>query len=217
MNRTDLFQRATGERRSVDLDQLIRLLQQDSARAVDLVAGAGIIRADNGALAVTGSEPTLTPDGVTSADGVYALSELAVDHLADRLAIPGAYLRRLHTDPGLRGLFDANTNGMLARDPGRFLLRILRAAEPGPDGTQGQVRAALSDKYRRMDHIDMLMGALDGVRRSGAEVRFDGCDLTDRRMYVRVYAPGVQALAPQLLARYRSPFDSRSGSDLPVV
>jgi hypothetical protein len=217
MNGTDLFQRATGERRSIDLDHLVHLLQQDSARAVDLIAGAGILRSEAGTLVVSGAEPEITPEGVTSADGVYALSELAIDHLADRLAIPGAYLHRLHSDRELRGLFDANANGMLARHPGRFLLRVLRADEPGPDGTQGQVRAALSDKYKRMDHIDMLMGALDGVCRSGAEVRIDGCDLTDRRMFVRVYAPQVQALAPRLLARYRSPFDSRPGSELPVV
>jgi hypothetical protein len=127
-------------------------------------------------------------------------------------------LQRLHSDQHLHGLFDANTNGWLDRSPDRrFMLRILRSDASGADGTHGVVRAALSDKYRRMDHLDMLMGALDGVRRSGARVEVDGCDLTDRRMYVRLYAPDVQALAPQLLARYRSPFDSRPGSELPVV
>src|SRR5690606_20239204 len=37
------------------------------------------------------------------------------------------------------------------------------------------------------------------------------------RMYVRVVAPEVQALAPTLLAGYRSPFTGQSGTDNPTV
>jgi hypothetical protein len=48
-------------------------------------------------------------------------------------------------------------------------------------------------------------------------VEIDGCDLTDRRMYVRVKAPAVQALAPALLAGYRSPFSGETGADNPTV
>ena len=52
----------------------------------------------------------------------------------------------------------------------------------------------------------MLTAALDGVRQAGAAIDIDGCDLTDRRMYVRIVAPQIKALAPTLLANYRSPF-----------
>jgi hypothetical protein len=217
MSSTDIFQRATGDQRSIELARLAQLLRHDHARALDLVAGPGVLRSRDGVLVVSDAEPEITPDGVTSADGSYGLSDLAIDQLAERLVIPGPYLRRLHTDPGLRGLFDANTNGMLERTSGRLMLRILRGQGPGQDGTHGVVRATLSDKYRRMDHIDMLPAALEGVRRAGVSVQIEGCDLTDRRMYVRLYAPEVQVMAPQLLARYRSPFDSRPGSELPVV
>jgi len=50
------------------------------------------------------------------------------------------------------------------------------------------------------------MAALDGVRRAGVEVDIDGCDLTERRMYVRVVARQIQVFAPDLLAGYRSPW-----------
>ena len=63
----------------------------------------------------------------------------------------------------------------------------------------------------------MLLAALDGVRQSGVPVQVDGCDLTDRRMYVRVVCEQVRALAPALLAGYRSPFTGASGADSPVV
>jgi hypothetical protein len=48
-------------------------------------------------------------------------------------------------------------------------------------------------------------------------IEVDGCDLTDRRMYVRIKAPAVQTLAPALLAGYRSPFSGETGADNPTV
>ena len=61
------------------------------------------------------------------------------------------------------------------------------------------------------------MAVLDGVRQSGASVQVDGCDLTDRRMYVRVVCEQVRAPARALLDGYRSPFTGTSGADNPVV
>jgi hypothetical protein len=61
------------------------------------------------------------------------------------------------------------------------------------------------------------MAVLDGVRQSGAPVQVDGCDLTERRMYVRVVCEQVRALAPALLAGYRSPFTGAAGADNPVI
>ena len=78
-------------------------------------------------------------------------------------------------------------------------------------------RAFLSDGYKIIDCLDVLMAALDGVRNSGFPVEIDGCDLTERRMYVRVVCEQVQVLAPALLSGYRSPFTGASGADNPVV
>ncbi len=63
----------------------------------------------------------------------------------------------------------------------------------------------------------MLLAALDGVRAAGVPVTVDGCDLTDRRMYVRVACEQVRVLAPALLAGYRSPFTGATGAENPVV
>jgi hypothetical protein len=68
-----------------------------------------------------------------------------------------------------------------------------------------------------MDNLDALTASLDGVRQAGVHIEIDGCDLTDRRMYVRVKAPAVRALAPALLAGYRSPFTGQTGADNPTV
>ena len=109
-------------------------------------------------------------------------------------------------------LYDENVNGWLAGDDRRFLLRCLR----GENG-KGAARAFLSDGYKIIDNLDVLLAALDGVRQAGMPVRVDGCDLTQRRMYVRIVCEQVQALAPALLAGYRSPFTGAAGADNPVV
>ena len=103
-------------------------------------------------------------------------------------------------------------NGWLAGDDRRFLLRCLRGEAGG-----GAARAFLSDGYKIIDNLDVLLAALDGVRQAGMPVRVDGCDLTQRRMYVRVVCEQVRVLAPALLAGYRSPFTGAAGADNPVV
>ena len=103
-------------------------------------------------------------------------------------------------------------NGWLAGDDRRFLLRCLRGEDGG-----GAARAFLSDGYKIIDNLDVLLAALDGVRQAGIPVRVDGCDLTERRMYVRVVCEQVRVLAPALLAGYRSPFTGAAGADNPVV
>src|ERR1035438_1594089 len=112
------------------------------------------------------------------------------------------------------GLYDANVNGWLDGDGRRFLLRCLR---PGSGDGTGAARAFLSDGYKIIDNLDVLLAALDGVRNAGVPVEVDGCDLTDRRMYVRVVCEQVRVLAPALLAGYRSPFTGASGAENPVV
>jgi hypothetical protein len=54
--------------------------------------------------------------------------------------------------------------------------------------------------------LDVLTAALTGMKQAGVSAEIEACDLTDRRMYVRVVAPEIRALAPKLLARYRDPF-----------
>jgi hypothetical protein len=204
----------TGPVRNADLSDLVAILQGEHARKVDVVVPAPALRADGGRLVVAGAEPTITSAGVTLADGVYLPTAVADEGLADKLRIPQAYLRRLraeHVD-----LFDANVNGWLGHSSNagrKLLVRALR----DDGGGQGVARAVLSDKYRTIDNLDVLVAALDGVRQAGVEVRIDGCDLTDRKMYVRIRSESVRALAPTLLRDYRSPFTGERGADNPVV
>lgn len=228
--------------RNADLTDLMGLLREQHTRKVDVVTPATAVRSVEGVLQVRGTEAILTDDGVTTADGLYTPTAVCDEGLADKLGVPVTYLKRLREERP--DLYDANVNGWLhgrrekrrsfvasgsdtegttygsellreavPADPRRFLLRAFR----GDDGGTGIARAFLSDRFAMVDHIDVLMASLDGIRDAGVDVNIDGGDLTERRMVVRVTCPEVSALAPTLLAGYRSPFTGQSGSDNPTV
>jgi hypothetical protein len=188
--------------RNASVQDLAALLQEQHARKLDVVAPAAAIRAESGQLVLSGTGAQLTDDGVIPTDGVYTPTEVLDEGLAAKLAIPAGYLRRLRQQRP--DLYDANVNGWLhdANESRSFLVRCFRGDGDGP----GIARAVMSDRYGIIDNLDVLMAALDGVRRAGVDVSIDGCDLTERRMYVRVVAPQIAAFAPDLLAGYRSPW-----------
>jgi hypothetical protein len=196
--------------RNATLADLAGLLRDQQARKADIVAPATAIRAVGGRLVVDDSAPALSPDGVTLTAGTYVPTDVCDQGIADKLGIPAAYLRRLREQRP--GLYDANVNGWLEGDGRRFLIRCLRGESGG-----GAARAFLSDGYKIIDNLDVLLAALDGVRESGVPVEVDGCDLTERRMYVRVACEQVAVLAPALLGGYRSPFTGAAGAENPVV
>ena len=198
--------------RNATLADLAALLRDQQARKVDIVAPATAITARAGQLVVDETAPELGPDGVTMTSGAYTPTDVCDQGIADKLGIPAAYLRRMRAQKP--DLYDANVNGWLDGDDRKFLLRCLR---PGTGGGGGAARAFLSDGYKIIDNLDVLLAALDGVRGAGVPVQIDGCDLTDRRMYVRVVCEQVTALAPALLGGYRSPFTGAAGADCPVV
>lgn len=200
-------------RRNATLQDMAALLQTQQTAKLDMVVPAAQMRSRDGLLQIDGAgEPILTPDGVTTGAGRFRPTELCDGGIADKLSIPAAYLRRMresHLD-----LFDVNVNTWLADDPTRrFLVRALR----GDEGEPGIARALLSERYRITDNLDVLMALLEGIRASGANVEIASCDLTERRMYLKVRAAEIAALAPRLLAGYTSPFTGARGADNPLV
>lgn len=215
--------------RNATLQDLAALLVDQQARKVDIVAPASKIEAVNGLIKVEGSTPEITADGVTITDGLYQPTAIFDEGVSEKLGIPLAYVRKMRAER--TDLWDCNVNGWLQGtptvygtydavteyhnpDPRAFLLRTFK---PNDGEGVGIARAFLSDKYARMDNLDCLTAALDGVREAGVNVDIDGCDLTDRRMQVRIIAPQIAAMAPVLLEGYRSPFTGQSGSDNPTV
>jgi hypothetical protein len=191
--------------RNAGLMDLSALLQSQQVAKRDVVAPAEALRFRDGLLRLRGEDALLRPTTV------------ADEGLAEKVGIPLRYLRTLREERP--DLYDANLNGWLrgwrsgvkghrrgdaaTPDTRSFLVRTF-TGEPGEEGV---ARAVLSSGYRIMDNLDVLTAALEGVRETGAEVEVDGCDLSERRMQVRLVCPGIEAMAPLLLTGYRSPFE----------
>lgn len=200
------------ETRNAELDGVFDLLRRQHDVKWDVVVPSSALRYDRGRLVVADGALTMDNRGVTLADAVLQPTSLFDGQIADRLGVPIPYLRRCrqeHVD-----LLDANVNGWLERADRRFLVRGFRVDDPAETGI---ARAFLSDKYRPMDNLDVLMAALEGVAEAGVQVDVPEADLSEQTMRVKIRCPQIATLAPTLLAGYRSPFTGESGDELPVV
>lgn len=208
---------------STDLRSFVALLEQQKATTLDLVVPADRISMEDGTLHLR-QDDILTGDGVTPA-GVYrySVSDVADDGLSTRLNIPREFLRRSRSG-GVSGkktlapnvpLYDALVNLSLAPqgDRAKYLVRLL-TGRVEDHGTDGWVRAVMTNGYRIIDNFDVLVATLAGIKEAGinpSTLRISA-DLTERRMFVRVHAPEVRTRAEGLLKDYRSPFrDAETG------
>jgi hypothetical protein len=116
-----------------------------------------------------------TPDGSAH----YGTTELARRQLADKLGIPYAYFERMREKQP--DLLDRNVNTWLRSEDDRRLVRTL----------DGNVRAVLSDRYRRLDNYDLAEHVLPILQRLPGG-RPESVELTDTRMYLKWIASEVR-------------------------
>jgi hypothetical protein len=107
--------------------------------------------------------------------GDYSVNDHSHDQLAARLQIPASYYNRLRED--YPDILDFNVNQLLQRKPERRMVRTL----------DGNVRAILSDRYKRIDHYDLAKIVLPEIGDLGGQVA--SCEVTERRLYVKVIFP----------------------------
>ncbi len=103
----------------------------------------------------------------------YRISDLAHRQIADRLGIPFKYYERMRMDNP--ALLDANINSWLNAAPEKRMLRTL----------DGKLRAFLSDRYRRLDNlelVDHVLPVIAGMK--GCEIA--SCAVTETNLYIKV-------------------------------
>ena len=117
----------------------------------------------------------LTMMSVATGDDVlsYRLGEIAHRQLAERLGIPYKYYERMRLD--YPELLDQNINGWLARTPEKRMLRTL----------DGKLRAFLSDRYRRLDNLELVDHVLPVLAEmKGCDIV--SCDVTETHLYMKI-------------------------------
>jgi hypothetical protein len=164
------------------LVDLAQELDRQIATKQDLVLPSSLLqcRTDQGGnLKLIVDAGSHLASGGVMGSGEYGVTGLARRQLADKLKIPFAYFERMRA--GQPDLLDRNVNTWLQTDGDRRMIRTL----------DGQVRAVLSDRYRRLDNFDLaenvlpILQGLDGAR-------FESVELTDSKMFLKVITPRVE-------------------------
>lgn len=110
------------------------------------------------------------------------VNEYAHRQIRERLGIPAKYYDRMRSDAS--GLLDRNVMHWLHNEPEKRMVRML----------EGNVRAFLSNRYRRLDNIDLMNRAvLPELAKYGERLAFHVAALTDDRLYIRAILPDMAA------------------------
>ena len=117
--------------------------------------------------------------------GDYAVEPLEVNAIAHRqigthLKIPAAYYDKMMEE--YPELLAQNVNAWFQREPAVRMVRTI-------DGT---ARAFLSNRYRRIDNLD-IAGIVLPVLQEMEGMHFESCQLTDSRMYIKVVNTRLEA------------------------
>ena len=110
----------------------------------------------------------------------FGVEETAHRQIASRLQIPYKYYERLRKY--FSELLDHNINKWFRKEPERRMLRTL----------DGNVRAFLSDRYRRIDNLEIAEAVFPIIAQmKGAEIM--SCEITQTHLYIKIVNHGLKA------------------------
>jgi len=133
--------------------------------------------ADTAKLTVTEAGKMLVPVNGGEPEA-FGITDHTHGQIAAKLEIPKKYYDRLKTEHG--DLWAKNVNTLFERENERRMIRTL----------DGNVRAYLSDRYRRIDNEEVAAILLPALMKFEGLVIHD-CEVTEKRMYINAYYPGV--------------------------
>lgn len=216
--------------KSANLETAVATLRDLQNRKRDFVIPASRVACCNGELWADGVRLSIDDvHNVGFSDPkilTLTISDTALSHIAHKLEIPLAYLKRCRD---IRpDLFDANINGWLqnfAAKPGKgqksFFLRTY-LTDDGDESQYraGRLRALLSDRYFAYDNFDLLTVVLATVRdeaeRQGLNIRVADCDLSETKFFIRFTCPDIQGESERALRNYRAPKGGDPGGALGI-
>lgn len=118
--------------------------------------------------------------GMDSQTETFTVNELAHRQIADRLQIPFRYYSKMRVEHPR--LLDENINSWFQKDPERRMLRTL----------DGNVRAFLSDRYRRLDNLE-LADAVFPIIQEMKSAEIVSSQITETHMYIKVINKKLKA------------------------
>ena len=103
----------------------------------------------------------------------FTVGETAHQQIAARLNIPFRYYKKMQEEAP--ALLDQNVNTWFSKNPERRMIRVL----------DGNVRAFLSDRYRRLDNLELCAAVLPVINEMKNSV-IESCEVTPTHLYLKV-------------------------------
>ena len=149
------------------IQELYQKLEEQRENRKDMIADTRSL--------IVNSADGISSLSVSTGDDVmsYVVSDVAHRQIADRLGIPFKYYDRMRLE--YPTLLDQNINGWLMKSPEKRMLRTL----------DGKLRAFLSDRYRRLDNLELVDHVLPVIAQmKGCSI--ESCDITETHLYMKV-------------------------------
>ena len=117
----------------------------------------------------------------TGTDRIEPLDVNPIFHrqIGTHLSIPAKYYAKMQEEHP--ALLADNVNAWLDRSEAQRMVRVL----------DGAARAFLSNRYLRMDHFPVTQAVIP-ILGEISEIRFESCQITDNRMYIKVVNPALE-------------------------
>lgn len=128
----------------------------------------------------------LSDDSGTELIEPMTITGIAHRQIGTHLRIPAAYYDRMREERP--DLLAYNANTWFKQESSQRMLRTL----------DGSARAYLSNRYRRIDNID-IAGVTLPILGGLPDIRFESCQITESRMYIKAVNPRLQAEVPLCL------------------
>lgn len=108
------------------------------------------------------------------------ISPIAHRQIGTHLSIPAKYYSKMLEEAPT--LLATNVNTWLCRAESQRMLRVL----------DGSARAFLSNRYLRIDHFPVAQAVIP-ILGEMPDIRFESCQVTENRMYIKVVNTGLEA------------------------
>ena len=170
------------------LDSLMERVIREDARKYDLLADTrrmSVVEQVNDEGAATGGVIlNLDPELGGGEVEAFSLTDHTLGQMATDLGIPKKYFDRMREEAF--PLFKRNVHHWMYEDPSRRLIRA-RTNE----GSNPTARAWLSDRFRRLDNIEIAKRLLPEFGRLDTEVAFHNAAITEEKFYLRALFPRI--------------------------
>src|SRR5688572_10532324 len=207
-------------REATNLKDLLEKLRSQQLLKRDMVVPKSCLQMMDGRMQIINAsgndqlQELLIGTGISADNGLgerhinLEVTPLAHRQIATKLNIPWIYYEKVSEEKYIECL-DFNVNYWMQHQPEDTLYLIRTFINAADDS--GIMRAMLSDRFKMIDHYDVLLAAMDAIRQSGVEVEFKDCALTDTRIYIQAEAPTIIKQSPELLKQYRTPGSNGNG------